>query len=248
MLNRFVRSLIATIPLLAALPGCAPGDVPLDDEGASDRDDDLEECPTSLQTALDRDAWNVLNTGARMGIEASVLEGAAAIAASPAPKSCFRRWTKSLWYVSVNGLGAKVLEPMIAAGLDPNLTDIDVDPLCAGCTGVRRGMTTLHYATREARSETHSIKGLASPEERVAMVRVLLEMGAEPNAVCSGALYSGGNAVGSAPIGGATPLMFAAAWDDHAAALEATELLLNGGADVNVRALSVVRSGSDGAD
>lgn len=79
------------------------------------------------------------------------------------------------------------------------------------------------------------------------MVRVLLEKGADPNLVCAGALYSGGNQVGSAAFGGATPLMLTSSWDDHGAALVAAQLLMDAGTDLNVRALSPVR-GRLGAD
>ena len=115
---------------------------------------------------------------------------------------------------------------------------MDVDPLCAGCTGTRYGLTTLHYASAIMPGMTN-VSGYAAPAERVAMVRVLLERGADPNAVAAGGLYQGGNEVGSKPVGGPTPLMFTATWTDHAAALEAAELLLDAGADVNIRTLSV---------
>ncbi len=242
MLHRFVRLLITTLPLCAALLACAPSDVPLPEDDASRRADGLEECPTSLTTEAGHDAWNVMSTGARNRSEEHVLQGVAALEASGADPECFRWFTKVLWIVAKNGLGATVLEPMIAAGLDPNLTDIDVDPLCAGCTGTRHGKTTLHYATHAIRQNNAGMGGVATAAERVAMVRTLLDMGADPNLVCSGALYSGGNAVGSAAIGGATPLMFTSDWNDHGAAVEAALMLIDAGAEVNVRSLSSVRS------
>ena len=241
MLDQSLRPLVSSILASAALLGCAPLGVPLDDERADEGNDELEECPTSLQTASGHDAWNVLYSAVLNKNEAKTLEGLAAVSSSPAPRSCFREWSKLLWYAASTGFGATVLEPMLAAGLDPNLTDIDIDPLCSGCTGLRRGMTALHYATQEISSQVYPLHGIASGPERLVMVKVLLERGADPNLVCAGARYSGGNEVGSAAIGGATPLMFTAGWSDHGPAMAAAEELLAAGAEVNVRVLSVVR-------
>ncbi len=240
MVARLVQELVLLSLAVLALGGCAPGDAPLEGGGAAHHESAVDACPASLQTVRGHDAWTIVDQGARYRVEAFVLEGIAAVAASDADRSCFLPWVKFLWAVAGNGLGATVLEPMIAAGLDPNLTDIDVEPLCAGCTGTRSGETTLHHATTQKRS--HDGSGLSTASERVTMVRVLLENGADPNLVCAGSLWGGGNHVGSAAIGGATPLMFTASWDDHGAAVEAAQLLLDASADVNVRALSVVRS------
>lgn len=240
MLARILKNLLPTVFLSSALWSCAPGDVPLDDESATDDVGELGECPRTLPTEHG-DAFTVLDMGVRRRHEPFVLEGTSALVASPAPRSCFVGWTHILWRAARTGMGATVFEPMFAAGLDPNLTDMDVDPLCAQRTGVRLGMTTLHHATREIHFKSEDVDRVATHAERVAMVRKLLEEGVDPNAVCAGNLYSGGNELGSAPIGGATPLMFTAAWDDHGAAMDATELLLAAGADVSVRARSVLR-------
>ncbi|MBL9026319.1 MAG: hypothetical protein JNL21_29255 [Myxococcales bacterium] len=242
MLDRFFHPLVSSILASAALLGCAPLGVPLDDERADEGNEELEECPTSLKTASGDDAWNLLYAAVLNKDEARTLEGLAAVSSSPAPRSCFREWSKLLWYAASTGFGSKVIEPMLEAGLDPNVTDIDIDPLCSTCTGVRRGMTALHYATQEISYQVYPLHGIASGQERLVMVKVLLERGADPNRVCAGALYSGGNEVGSAAIGGATPLMFSAGWSDHGAAMAAAEELLAAGAEVNVRALSHVTS------
>jgi ankyrin repeat protein len=220
------------------LVGCAPGDALLDDESAWRDGDALEGCPTTLQTP-NGDAFTLLSEGSRRGQEERVLEAMRALEESGVPE-CFRDWAEQLWPAAMNGVGARVLGPMIDAGLDPELTDMDIRPLCSGCTGSRRGMTTLHFATRETKDHPHPATRSATAEERVEMVEVLLERGVSPGPVCAGGLYRGGNQVGAAPIGGATPLMFTAAWDDQDAAFRATELLLGAGADVNVRVLSGV--------
>ena len=247
MFNRIATSLLRISSICIAVAGCAPGGAELADERAAHELDDLEECPKALTSPQGHDVWNLYAQGTTYRNEAFVLEASAGLAASDADRSCFRPWTVFLWRAGQSGLGATTFAPMIEAGLDPNLTDFDTHPLCEGCTGMQTGMTTLHYATRDNTFYPSTAQGIATYAERETMVRVLLEHGADPNAVCAGATWTGGNSIGAVEIGGATPLMFVAAWNDHEAALETADLLLDAGTNPNTRVWSPVR-GTLGAE
>ncbi|MEQ9324225.1 MAG: hypothetical protein RIF41_33995 [Polyangiaceae bacterium] len=217
--------------LLAAATACGPPSA-----SSSEHHARADECPDAT---LD-DARSRLNVALRWDNDANASEAMADFEAHATP-ACVRRlaYHKLLWVAVRSNLGPEYVPRLLAVGLDPNLSDVELDPLCEGCTGSRRGMSALHFATflpDERRFFRFGGNGSGKPvtwATRRAVVRALLEGGADPDLTTT-SIYNGGAGVGLR-IGGATPLMYVSRWIDAESALDAQRALLDAGADVNAR-------------
>lgn len=229
--------------LLAAATACGPPSA-----SSSEHHARADECPDA---ALD-DARNRLNVALRWDNEANASEAMADFEAHATP-ACVRRlaYHKLLWAAVRSNLGPAYVPRLLAVGLDPNLSDVELDPLCEGCTASYQGMSALHFATflhDERRFFRFGGNGNKKPvtwASRRAIVRALLEGGADPNLTTTSAYWGGGGV--ALRIGGATPLMYVSRWVDAETALDAQRALLDAGAAINPRSWTYLMSEGGGS-
>jgi ankyrin repeat protein len=206
-------------------------------------------CPPMIPTAGGGDARSRLEAAFTFDKPEWAADGMAALEAFDR-RLCFRHisWARVLWAASTSPLGPDYVGRLVRAGIDPNLSDMELDPLCEGCTGHRTGKGALHFATasHDGVGHGHPVPVMADFATRVTIVERLLDAGADPDQVSAASLFAGGNQVGSGRVGGATPLMLAARWIDEPAARAVTDLLLARGADLDARCYHVTDADHDG--
>ena len=192
-------------------------------------------------TDREEDVRALLDQAFRWGELDFAERGVSALEAHRRPECLYSKsWARVLWKATNSPLGSAYVGRLVSAGIPANATDIELDPLCEGCTGVQYGYGALHYATsnRDGRTHSHGWDVVEDFSVRVDIVRELIDASADPDLVSAGGLWSGGGPIGSARIGGATPAMFVAKWHDEQAAIDTLDVLRSAGADLDTRCLS----------